>query len=48
MKDEFIITLWDNKKYKFTNVKKISKKIIKNEKKYISTIDEKISKWKIK
>lgn len=48
MIEEFIITLWNNKKYKFKNVKKISKKIIRNKEKYISTIDEKISKWKIK
>ena len=48
MIEEFIITLWNNKKYKFTNVKKIYKKKIRNKEKYISTIDEKISKWKIK
>lgn len=48
MQDEFIITLLNNKKYKIKNVKKISRKKSKENKKYVSTIDEKICGWSIK
>lgn len=47
MEDEFIITFWNKKKYKIKNVKEIKKKP-KEYNKYVSPIDEKICKWKIK
>jgi ribose 5-phosphate isomerase RpiB len=48
MEDEFIITFLNNKKYKIKDVKKIVKSKPKEYNKYVSTIDEKICKWKIK
>lgn len=45
MKDEFVITFLD-KKYKIKDVKEKEKK--KEYNKYVSAIDEKICKWKIK
>ena len=48
MEDEFIITFLNNKKYRIKDVKKIVKDEPKINKKYISEIDEKICKWKIK
>lgn len=48
MEDEFVITFLNNKKYKIKNVKKIVKSKSKECNKYVSTIDEKICRWKIK
>jgi hypothetical protein len=50
MEDEFVITFLNNKKYKIKNVKRIvkSKTKFKEYNGYVSTIDEKICKWKIK
>lgn len=48
MEDEFIITFWNEKKYKIKNVKEIEKEKPKEYNKYVSPIDEKICKWKIK
>ena len=48
MEDEFIITFLNNKKYRIKDVKKIVKSKPKEYNKYVSTIDEKICKWKIK
>jgi hypothetical protein len=48
MEDEFVITFLNNKKYKIKNVKKIVKAKPKEYNSYVSTIDEKICKWKIK
>lgn len=47
MKDEFVITFLD-KKYKIKDVKEIEKEKKKEYDKYVSAIDEKICKWKIK
>ena len=48
MEDEFIITFLNNKKYRIKDVKKIVKDEPKINNKYVSEIDEKICKWKIK
>lgn len=48
MEDEFIITFWNEKKYKIKNVKEIEKEKPKEYNKYVSPIDKKICKWKIK
>lgn len=47
MKDEFIITLKNKKKYRIKNVIKITKSDIKEKTKYVTSIDEKICNWKI-
>lgn len=48
MEDEFIITFLNDKKYKIKNIKKTEKENTKEYDKYVSAIDEKICKWKIK
>lgn len=48
MEDEFIITFLNDKKCKIKNIKKTEKENTKEYDKYVSAIDEKICKWKIK